>query len=219
MTVSDTRTETWKPIPGAAWYQVSDRGRVRSVDRTIGGKDYLGVVLKLREDRDGYLVVNITYDGGERKHGVSVARLVLLAHDPDGRKPGLQACHGPGGQKDNRWPENLRWDTDEANRADWRRDNPPQPKPPKLCVICGGEFRSNGQRCHPCVVSIGVQAGQLLRMGVRLKDVTERLGYPVTVDGLDGIHKLARRYGGYGLPPSQSVKARWKAWLAGGDPA
>jgi hypothetical protein len=219
MTVSDIRTEVWKPIPGAAWYQASNRGRIRSIDRTIAGRPYPGVVLKPREDGDGYLVVNITYDGGERKHGVSVARLVLLAHDPDGCKPGLQACHGPGGQKDNRWPENLRWDTDEANRADWRRDNPPQPKPAKRCVRCRGEFKGNGYRCHPCVVEIGLEAASLLEKGVRLKDATERLGYPVTPDGLDGLHKLARQYGGYGLPVSQRVKARWKAWLAGGDPA
>jgi NUMOD4 motif len=218
VTVSDIQTEKWAPIPGAGYYQASDQGRVRSIDRTIGTRFYPSTVLKPREDGDGYLVVNITYDSGERKHGVSVARLVLLAHDPDGRRPGLQACHGPGGQKDNR-VANLRWDTDEANRADWRRDNPPQPKPPKQCVICTAEFEGNGRRCHPCVVGTGAEAAKLLQGGMALKAVTERLGYPVTVDGLDGIVTLARRYGGYGLPWSRRVMARWRAWLAGGDAA
>jgi len=95
MTVSDMRTETWKPVPGAGYYEASDLGHIRSVDRTIGGRFYKGVVLKLRDDGDGYSVVNITYDGGERKHNVSVARLVLLAHDPDG----CRRATGPAGRR------------------------------------------------------------------------------------------------------------------------
>ena len=194
MTVSDMRTETWKPVPGAGYYEASDLGHIRSVDRTIAGRFYKGVVLKPREDGDGYLVVNITYDGGERKHGMSVARLVLLTHAPEGYAPGLEACHGPGGQKDNRLP-NLRWDTKDANREEALgvrlANRPPQPKPPKTCPRCGSEHRGKGQNCHECVAGLGVTAAVMLADEVPLDKVAAELDYPPV-----GCFNLAVRYGG-----------------------
>ena len=92
----------WKPFPDARDYEASHRGKVQSLDRTKNGRFHKGIVLKLREDGDGYLVFNYTDDENVRHHNVSVARMVLLAHDPDGYFEGAQACHGPGGQKDNR---------------------------------------------------------------------------------------------------------------------
>src|SRR5215468_1391435 len=123
MTDSDVKTETWKPIPGARYYEASDLGNIRSVDRTIRsanhpmGRFYEGRVLKLRSDPDGYLRVNYTDDDRVRHHNESVARLVLMAFDPDGYEEGHEACHGPGGRADNRLV-NLRWDTSEANRKE-----------------------------------------------------------------------------------------------------
>jgi len=228
MTDSDQRAETWKPVPGAAYYQASDRGHVRSVDRTIGGRDYKGVVLKPREDGDGYLVVNITYDGGERKHGVSVARLVLLAHAPEGHRPGLEACHGPGGQKDNRLV-NLRWDTKDANREEALGlrllNSPPKARPPKTCPRCGAEHRGKGQNCHDCVAGLGVMAASMLSSGMMLDVAAAELEYPPA-----GVYNLAVRYGGLraviepaaGNVPSPEpwlhrVLNRWKTWLADSD--
>ena len=209
----------WKTIPGVLWwYQASHRGKIRSLDhKDRNGRDHEGKVLNPRLDGDGYEVVNITLEDGTRKHGVSVARLVLLAHAREPGDPGLQACHGPGGQRDNRWPENLRWDTEEANREEWWRDNAPKPKPPKACLRCGEGFTTTGLRCHPCVVDIGVESARLLAGGTRLKAVTEHAGYPLTVDGLDGVHHLARRYGGYAESKSRRVRKRLAARLAGGD--
>ena len=182
MTVSDMRTETWKPVPGAGYYEASDLGHIRSVDRTIGGRFYKGVVLKLRDDGDGYSVVNITYDGGERKHNVSVARLVLLAHDPDGYREGLQACHGPGGQKDNRWPENIRWDTSEANREEALavrlERSPPKVKPPKVCPRCEREHDGKGHNCPDCVDGLAIASARMLAAGAMLDRVADELEYP-----------------------------------------
>jgi hypothetical protein len=217
MTDSDVRVETWKPIPGAGYYMASDLGNVRSITHTTKGRLFEGRELKPRRDSDGYLVVNITYDGGVRVHGVSVARLVLLAHAGEPKPGEGQACHGPGGQRDNRYPENLRWDTDEANREEWWRDNAPPPKPAKVCLRCGGPVPGSGLRCHPCVEAIGVESARLLAAGTRLKAVAEKVGYPVTVDGLDGVHRLARLYGGYGESRSRKVRKRLAARLAGGD--
>jgi len=194
MTVSEQKTETWKPIPGAGYYEASDRGHVRSVDRTIGGRFYKGVVLKPREDADGYLRVNITNDRGERQHNESVARLVLMAHDPEGYRPGLHACHGPNGKRDNRLTE-LRWDTPEANRMEAlavRLENsPPKPKPPKVCPRCGAEHAEKGKNCRACFEGIGVEFARLLVDGVPPEEAADRVGYP-----LNGALNLALRYGG-----------------------
>src|SRR6516225_1936137 len=123
----------WKPFPDARDYEASHRGKVQSLDRTKNGRFHKGIVLKLREDGDGYLVFNYTDDENMRHHNVSVARMVLMAHDPGAYFEGAQACHGPGGRQDNRWPENIRWDTREANWAEALAvrlaNSPPKPKP------------------------------------------------------------------------------------------
>jgi hypothetical protein len=193
MTDSDVRTETWKPIPGAGYYEASDQGRVRSVDRTIDGRHYDSVTLKPREDGDGYLVVNYTDDARVRHHGVSVARLVLLAHDPEGYAPGLEACHGPAGRKDNR-RVNLRWDTDEANRIEALelrlQNSPPKPKPLKTCPRCGAQHGGRGQNCHDCVVGLGTTAAVMLSAGAMLDKVSAELEYPPAA-----AYNLAVKYG------------------------
>ena len=189
------RNETWKPIPGAADYEASDLGHIRSLDRERNGRFYRGVVLKPREDADGYLRVNITNDRGERQHNESVARLVLMAHDPEGYRPGLHACHGPNGRRDNRLTE-LRWDTPEANRVEALEvrlaNNPPQPKPPKTCPRCGAQHRDRGRNCHPCVMKIGTDTTRMLvDEGMRLDRIQEELEYPAV-----GLINLAVIYGG-----------------------
>ena len=203
MTVSEQQTRPpdnpppgpeWKPIPGAGYYEASHRGQVRSVDRTIGSRFHKGVVLKLREDGDGYWVVNITLDGGERKHNASVARLVLAAHDPAYRED-WQACHGPGGQKDNRFPENIRTDRPEANREEalalrLERNPPKPPKPPKVCPRCGAEHTGKGRNCHDCVVGLGVTTANMLADGKPLDWIADELDYPPA-----GLFNLAVRHG------------------------
>jgi len=199
MTVSDQQTETWKPIPGAGYYEASDHGKIRSVDRTIDGRDYKGVVLKPRADADGYLRVNITNDRRERQHNLAVSRLVLMAHDPDGYAPGLEACHGPGGRQDNRLV-NLRWDTSDANREEAlavRLVNSP-PKPPKeplRCVNyeqCGRPAGRGGRRCHPCVEEVGRAGAVLLANDVDPEKAAEDLDYASSI----GLIRLAKKYGG-----------------------
>jgi hypothetical protein len=74
------------------------------------------------------------------------------------------------------------------------------PRPPKLCVRCQGPFLGNGKRCHACVVWIGETAARMLSAGMSLADACEQLEYP----SAEGLHTLAVRYGGYGLPPAPS---------------
>jgi NUMOD4 motif len=66
-------TEHWRPVPGwEGWYEVSDRGRVRSVDRLVVRTDgrrceALGQNLRLQLDR-GWLKSVILQRPGERRH-------------------------------------------------------------------------------------------------------------------------------------------------------
>lgn len=105
--------ERWRKVRRASGYQVSSLGRVRSVGRTLSdGRRAGGQLLTPKEDRDGYLLVKVA---GE---WVPVHILVLEAFRGP-RPDGMEGCHGPGGQQDNRLGR-LRWDTHEANERDKR---------------------------------------------------------------------------------------------------
>lgn len=60
----DGSMEEWKDIFGfEGYYQVSDLGRVRSLDRVSSGRHYSGKILKSLKDSRGYLVVNLCKSG------------------------------------------------------------------------------------------------------------------------------------------------------------
>lgn len=119
-------TEKWKDIP--AWegfYQVSDQGRVRSVDRTIVVRRSNGMQVPLRlcgrmlrgQLNKGYETVCLSRPGKQvraRVHG-----LVLLAF-VGAKPPNQEACHWNGKRADNRLG-NLRYDTRSANCMDRHR--------------------------------------------------------------------------------------------------
>ena len=114
--------ETWAPVPGYEdWYEVSDLGRVRSLDRVVymfkndRPLRKLGRILTPHPTlRAGHLVLGLSRDN--HRWRVSVHRLVLLAFVGP-CPPGMEACHGNGIPTDNRL-ENLRWDTQSANMLD-----------------------------------------------------------------------------------------------------
>lgn len=90
-TVSDN--ESWAPVPGyEGQYEVSDQGRVRSLDRTIshpdGAKQISGQILRTQVINDT-VMVELARDGGYEPR--SVARLVLLAHGPSPKAPTMVA--------------------------------------------------------------------------------------------------------------------------------
>lgn len=113
--------ETWRPVPGCPGYEVSDHGRVRSVDRMIRYPDgrapyrVAGRIKTLRVNDDyGHLAVNLSVSGVATRplvHGLVLEAFV-------GPCPtGLEACHNNGDASDNRI-ENLRWDTPSENQRD-----------------------------------------------------------------------------------------------------
>lgn len=108
--------ENWKPVPGyEGVYEVSDLGRVRSLDRLdAAGRPRRGQPRSSTADGGGYLQVSLWRDGSERR--VSVHRLVLVAFVGPAPK-GMEACHNDGDSTNNTLA-NLRWDTRSANSLD-----------------------------------------------------------------------------------------------------
>jgi hypothetical protein len=115
------RVENWRAICGfIGHYEVSDLGRIRSLDRTL--TDRIGRIRRVRgsvlspsaQPHSGHLHVNLKLAG--RSRSVAVHALVLEAFV--GPRPhGLECCHGDGNPANNR-VDNLRWDTRSANIFD-----------------------------------------------------------------------------------------------------
>lgn len=108
--------ENWKDVPGfEGRYQVSDAGRVQSLDRYALCKDgrkffCKGKMLVLKPNTGGYLSLRLG-----RGHPVMVHQLVMLTFV--GPANGLYACHNNGVREDNRLV-NLRYDSAYGNQAD-----------------------------------------------------------------------------------------------------
>lgn len=152
-------SETWKPVPDyEGWYEVSDLGRVRSVDRVATNRPGVvircrGVLLRPRVNTTGYLEVTLQRNG-TRRH-VGIHRLVLAAFV--GPCPeGMEGCHGDG-DKENNAVSNLRWDTRSANTYDKIRHGK-HPHASKTHCKNGHPFDelntyhipSGGRQCRAC---------------------------------------------------------------------
>lgn len=116
-------TENWRPVVGyEGSYEVSDAGRVRSVERRIVQRNGHPLTVRPRvlrqydagTGRTGHRRVRLLQAGKGRS--LWVHRLVLLAFvgPPPG---GTEACHNDGDPTNNRL-ENLRWDTRRENALD-----------------------------------------------------------------------------------------------------
>lgn len=116
--------DRWLPIPGyERYYEVSDQGRVRSLDRVVnhpsGPRRLKGRILKPQlTGVSGVHVVYLSMDGRVWRRAVS--KLVLEAFV--GPKPkGMDCCHRNDDAADNRLI-NLRWDTHRSNMLDQVRN-------------------------------------------------------------------------------------------------
>ena len=117
---ADAARESWIPVPGyEGLYEVSDFGRVRSVDRwyvrTDSRKYFVkGKILQQSMTSNGYLTVTLRKNRTASRK--TMHRLVLLAFR--GQCPaGMETCHNNGKRTDNRL-SNLRWDTGSNNKVD-----------------------------------------------------------------------------------------------------
>lgn len=135
MTVADAANEEWRPVLGyEGYYEVSSRGRVRSLPRKVatsrGARVSPGRTLKTPTSTGGYLRVDLSRDGISKSRSVHV--LVLEAFTGPRPSRGHDACHWDGDPSNNNI-ENLRWDTKSANMADKMRH--------------GRDFRKNKTQC------------------------------------------------------------------------
>jgi hypothetical protein len=108
--------ERWLPVVDfEGIYEVSDLGRVRSLDRmrADGRAVIKGRVLKQGKDKRDYVIVDLS-------RGTSLTRRVhhlVLKAFVGPRPEGMHGCHNDG-DKGNNIRENLRWDTRTNNEAD-----------------------------------------------------------------------------------------------------
>jgi len=129
--------ERWRKVRGWPAYQVSDRGRVRSVPRRLAdGRDHGGGLLAQFPDKDGYWCV--TLSDGQRRLTVPVHVLVASTFPC---WEGLEVRH-LNGQGDNSWTA-LRWGTHRENEWD---------KGPGT----GGETGAGGERGETEELEIGI---------------------------------------------------------------
>ena len=132
--------EAWRTVPDTnGEYEVSDKGRVRSVARERYQKSQHGSpmtrnlkpkLLKPSNNGSGYLSVQICCDGRQGRRYVH--RMVLEAFvgpPPSGEH---ECAHWNGDRSDNRL-ENLRWATPRENKDDARRHGTLVGKPKTHC--------------------------------------------------------------------------------------
>lgn len=121
--MGDTQ-EIWLPIDGASGYQVSNKGRVRSIRRTKSFfwsngvrcvSTYKGRVLKPIYNQKGYQMVRIYFDNKEFK-SISVHRLVAIAFVHNPRPNEYDQVNHINGEKDDNHVENLEWCNNSMNQ-------------------------------------------------------------------------------------------------------
>lgn len=117
----DATQEEWRPVVGyEGYYEVSNLGRVKSVERRIpasrgsGYRTMRGRILRQGTHSGGYGMVYLCVHG--KKLNQHVHLLVLTAFRGP-RPAGMVCCHNDGDPTNNRL-DNLRWGTQADNLRD-----------------------------------------------------------------------------------------------------
>lgn len=125
--MSEKEAEIWKDIPDyEGYYQASNLGRIRSLDRTvptISGQErlYKEKIKKCTVSNKGYKQYSLNINGAHRTfQGSQLVAMAFLGHKPNGMD--LVVDHINGDRSDNR-VENLRIVTNRANISTCFRSN------------------------------------------------------------------------------------------------
>lgn len=104
--------EVWRDIPQYEnYYQVSNLGRIRSMDRFYNGRNLKGKILKLSPNIFGYLRFTAKKDNITKT--LHVHRIVLSTFNPILY---FKQVNHIDGNKENNKLENLEWCTDAQNK-------------------------------------------------------------------------------------------------------
>lgn len=109
--------EIFKPIPNyEGWYEISNYGTVRSLDRTYTDsmgrlRTFKGVIKKNTFKPNGYPVVSLCKDGKEQQHLVHILVAQTFIPNPDN----LPQVNHIDGNKNNCFVNNLEWVTAKEN--------------------------------------------------------------------------------------------------------
>jgi len=116
--------EEWRPIAGyKGLYEVSNLGRVKSLDRVLQDKKGLfkkfkGKILKNTTKKNPYgiyMVVRLSRNGED--HASRYVSHLVLETFKGPRPSGMECCHCDGNSLNNRI-DNLRWGTPKENTSD-----------------------------------------------------------------------------------------------------
>ena len=151
--------EVWRAIPGyEGLYEVSNRGRVRSVDRVAIGRwghnRRQAHILKQTPNGRGYLQVRFSIDGV--KSAPLVHRLVASAFIPN--PEGLPQVNHKDGVKGNNSVDNLEWCTASENalhRGRVLQKWAGRAKRPVICTDTGKTYAST----HDAARALGLNPG------------------------------------------------------------
>jgi hypothetical protein len=151
--------EQWRAVVGFEdLYEVSDEGRVRSLDRLVrcgkkGGMRLVpGQMMKFFQHTYGYPMAQLSGRAGDKRH--LVHHLVLEAF--------VGPC--PEGQEGLHWDDdptnntltNLRWGTRSENKYDSVRNGGHHQTKKKRCpqghLLTPSPYEKNKRWCHPCVL-------------------------------------------------------------------
>jgi hypothetical protein len=178
--------ENWLPVVGwEGFYEVSDLGNVRSVDRIIhdcqGNKRFSGKFLTPWKHKSGHLYVSLRKNS--TKQNAQVHRLVSIAFIgpvPDGK----EVCHENGNAADNRL-ENLRYDTRANNIQDSKAhgtflygEKRPGAKLKEVDIVSIFEMNSNGFSITEIANKFNVKNNNISRIlsGDRWSLTSKKLG-------------------------------------------
>ena len=115
--------ETWKPVVGyEAYYEISDHGRIRSLDRIVKQRNMYKEITKtfparmmtIRTDRYGYNDIKLRDHNSVRK-GLKIHQLVAKAFIPN--PEGKTQINHKDSDKTNNHYLNLEWCTIQENHA------------------------------------------------------------------------------------------------------
>lgn len=173
----NTEEEVWKDVKGyEGYYQVSNLGQVRSLDRTIpfrgGEKKLEGMILKQKLNK-GYNMVGLSVEG--KQQGKLTSRLVAEAFIVNSEnKPEVNHIDE---NKQNNMVENLEWVTPKENSNHGTRNSKVIPY-----------LIQNGQQREKSVAMINKESNELIQTFKSINEACRALG--VTVGG--GISKVCK---------------------------